>query len=851
MGLAFCHHERSIIFRREYPQLRELIEKSRKLAGPIGQYNGQEHIWRMNDGRTIEFGAVQYEHSVEKFQGRAHSLKCVGAGTLVWMANGTRKQIEEIAVGEYVMTLEGAKRVTHTMRQKKSAVRLNLFHQGKLLYSQVQSASHRVLTRIFGQAQWLSADQLGLYRTCASLTAIESREFCKCAELSLLTHQTPPQFQQGKLNDPQPLPLPFAHCSGIPSTHPNQSKRVFAVENACGQPYSFAAIQSRSVHRYGQWLKLKFSTIDLVALARSKYLRQPLLSRLDMEKHQCGQGEFFETVHTNQGIDFLGFGDSPQAPQPQALPLDAFLVAPQLHRDRGVLPCVMPTLSRDDCDAPFGSSPANFPPHYWCDFRQYDEQPHGDLGIYLVSPFRQSVGADAYTPTCLPVDEMDRTHRHSRCRLWYSHPYTKEMRQSILEAYACPHFSIDILDSSCVSDSGEIRDKTQSLTQLYDLTVDGANHYITGIGLVNKNCFDEVTHFTELQYRTLSGWARTENPDERVRVVATGNPPASYQGQWVREYWGPWLDPNHPKPAAPGELVWYVEIAGKSLEIARGDDRPPPYIHEGEELTARSRTFIPARVDDNPYYMATGYKAVLQSMPEPLRSQLLFGDFSAGGTDDPWQIFPSAWVDAAIERWTEEPPEGTWQNAVGCDPARGGADNSAIAERWGDWFQVHTLPGSQTKTGPEFVQFLLTVHRGVAHIGMDVIGIGSSPIDTLEQMGIPATALSGAEGSTATDRTGKLAFKNKRSEWIWKFREALDPDYGSKIALPNNPRMKAGLLAMRWSLSTWKIVVEPKEDIKKRLGFSPDEAEAIIYAAIEGGGELEAWFGFTSGAGPS
>ena len=33
---------------------------------------------------------------------------------------------------------------------------------------------------------------------------------------------------------------------------------------------------------------------------------------------------------------------------------------------------------------------------------------------------------------------------------------------------------------------------------------------------------------------------------------------------------------------------------------------------------------------DNPYYMASGYIATLQSLPEPLRSQMLFGDFLAG-----------------------------------------------------------------------------------------------------------------------------------------------------------------------------------------------------------------------------
>ena len=47
-------------------------------------------------------------------------------------------------------------------------------------------------------------------------------------------------------------------------------------------------------------------------------------------------------------------------------------------------------------------------------------------------------------------------------------------------------------------------------------------------------------------------------------------------------------------------------------------------------IQPKSRTFIPARVTDNPYYTDSGYVATLQSLPEPLRSQMLYGDFRAG-----------------------------------------------------------------------------------------------------------------------------------------------------------------------------------------------------------------------------
>jgi hypothetical protein len=70
--------------------------------------------------------------------------------------------------------------------------------------------------------------------------------------------------------------------------------------------------------------------------------------------------------------------------------------------------------------------------------------------------------------------------------------------------------------------------------------------------------FDEITHFTESQFRTLIGWMRTDNPKVRQRVVCAGNPPTDAEGEWVIRYWAPWLDPLHPNPAKPGELRWFV-----------------------------------------------------------------------------------------------------------------------------------------------------------------------------------------------------------------------------------------------------------------------------------------------------
>ena len=339
--------------------------------------------------------------------------------------------------------------------------------------------------------------------------------------------------------------------------------------------------------------------------------------------------------------------------------------------------------------------------------------------------------------------------------------------------------------------------------------------------------FDEISHFFESQFRFLTGWLGTSTPGQRCRVVATGNPPTDADGEWIIQYWGPWLDPQHPYPAVPGELRWYATVDGQDVERQDGT----PFEHKDELITPMSRTFIPSRVEDNPYLMASGYKTVLQNLPEPLRSKMLHGDFSAGLEDNPWQVIPTAWVDAAMDRWTEEKPD-LPLSALGVDIARGGVDKTVIAKRYGYWFpRLKKYPGVQTPDGPSVAALVVIEHEGDASINMDIIGVGGSGYDHVKLVKPKWTVpMNGAEKSTARDRSGQLHFRNKRAEWHWKMREALDPSTGDALALPPDREMRADLIAPRWKLTAQGIQIEDKDEIKARLGRSPDSGESVIYA---------------------
>ena len=340
--------------------------------------------------------------------------------------------------------------------------------------------------------------------------------------------------------------------------------------------------------------------------------------------------------------------------------------------------------------------------------------------------------------------------------------------------------------------------------------------------------FDEGTEFSETQVRFVTAWNRTTRKGQRCRVVITFNPPMDDAGQWVVTYFAPWLEEGHKHPAADGELRWFAMIDGKEIECTT-----EPFEHKGEMITPRSRTFFHAGLADNPILAATGYGATIDALPEPLRS-ILKGNFALGRAANPFQVIPSAWVRAAQQRWADrvETEHGT-QSALGCDISRGGDDQTVIAPLHGDWFgQLLKYPGAAVPDGPTAAGLIVAVITGTPAMGVDIIGYGSSAYDSLVGAGLSPQGINFAEGTSITDKSGRLRMRNVRAAAYWKFREALDPENDSTICLPPDTELLHDLCAPTWSLDrgSGKIVIEDKPDIKKRIGRSPDCADAVVLA---------------------
>jgi hypothetical protein len=419
------------------------------------------------------------------------------------------------------------------------------------------------------------------------------------------------------------------------------------------------------------------------------------------------------------------------------------------------------------------------------------------------------------------------------------------------------------------------REGFSSQTSSFSFVAEGEPRFIKFFGLDNPGdeekqqgddydlkAYDEVTQMREKDIRYTLTWNRTDIEGQRVQAILTFNPPTTVEGRWVVKFFAPWLDPQHPNPAKDGELRWFATVGdNQDYEVASSqpfiiryiDGVPTPWYsfrasdHRPEEIIKpKSRTFIRALVTDNPYYMKTGYIDQLQALPEPLRSQMLMGDFMAGVEDDAKQLIPTKWIDAAMERGKALLDDPNYKrgplDSLGVDVARGGNmgstlgatghDEMVIAKRHGRLIlPLVTHKGVAIDDGAKSAALTLIERRDDAPIHVDVVGVGTSTYDFLCQNNIQTIPINGSAAALGTD--GMLRFFNRRSELHWAMRKALDPLNPEPLALPSDTQLAADLAAPRWELTKQGIKVESKDDIKKRLGRSPDRGDAVVLANID------------------
>lgn len=223
----------------------------------------------------------------------------------------------------------------------------------------------------------------------------------------------------------------------------------------------------------------------------------------------------------------------------------------------------------------------------------------------------------------------------------------------------------------------------------------------------------------------------------------------------------------------------------------------------------------------------------------PLFTAKVRGIFPESNLDG---IIPLGWVEAAVRRWHEwieagKRYAGNPRRVVGADIARQGEDSTALAIRHANVIEEirkHHHADTMETTG--YITALLK--DPIVDIAVvDVIGVGAGVVDRMRELELPVLPFNASasakrrDGQPLRDRSGEFKFLNLRAAAWWNLRELLDPSRGSTLCLPDSELLRADLTAPKWTVrSGGMIQVESKDDIKKRLGRSTDEADSVVQA---------------------
>lgn len=155
---------------------------------------------------------------------------------------------------------------------------------------------------------------------------------------------------------------------------------------------------------------------------------------------------------------------------------------------------------------------------------------------------------------------------------------------------------------------------------------------------------------------------------------------------------------------------------------------------------------------------------------------------------------------------------------LGVDIARFGDDETAMCLRQGPLVHpIVTLRNSSTMNTAGQVIRMMEEHEPDA-VFIDVTGIGAGVVDRLIELNHEVV---GIEFGSASDDP---ACFNKRAEMWW----SLSKWVRGQVAIPDDPHLISELPAPMYKFhSDGKIVIESKEDMKKRGLPSPDRADAL------------------------
>jgi hypothetical protein len=174
--------------------------------------------------------------------------------------------------------------------------------------------------------------------------------------------------------------------------------------------------------------------------------------------------------------------------------------------------------------------------------------------------------------------------------------------------------------------------------------------------------------------------------------------------------------------------------------------------------------------------------------------------------------------------------DSTSELVIGVDPARMGDDRIAIIRRKGrKAFKLETHYNIDTMELAGMIKRIIEKEKP-RKVYIDCIGIGAGVVDRLHELGYTDIVVG---VNVARKAEEPKRYKNVRAELWDRTREWLIQDMD--VEIPDSDELQTDLTIFGYKYdSSDKLVIEGKDDMKKRGCLSPDCGEALMLTFYEG-----------------
>ncbi len=217
----------------------------------------------------------------------------------------------------------------------------------------------------------------------------------------------------------------------------------------------------------------------------------------------------------------------------------------------------------------------------------------------------------------------------------------------------------------------------------------------------------------------------------------------------------------------------------------------------------------------------------------PIFQARVLGEFPEQSEDT---LIPLSAIEGAakVSGGAVEQDDAPQPTVVAVDVARFGSDRSVILVRRGGQVRpVRTFRGLDTMKLTGLVVDAIK-EADPEDVVVDEVGIGAGVVDRLKELGYRVDGIN--VGRSAHDPS---RFANLRAEGYWNLRQLITT---GEVFLPSDKELMGELAALKYSFnSVGQLLVESKDDMRKRGVRSPDKADALMLAFLPYRRRVKLW----------